>query len=216
MRTAAIALAVVSVLALSATAARAQVDGLSVGGGIGVAASARASGRGYHAAVSLPVIPLHRSAQLRAEVMYQVGKLSASPFECERVDPFYCLGRTDENQIAGAAVFVRIPSRWFGRWRFYADPIGAGVYHRRTKSSEYQGPTAICWVNGALVGCENNPPWATFAYRASRTSVGANFGGGLEAQIARVRLFVEARAHTLFERGESMAAAVPVTFGFTF
>jgi hypothetical protein len=216
MRTAAIALVATATLALTSADAVAQVDGLSVGGGIGVTASAHATGRGYHAAISLPVMPLHRGAHLRAEVMYQAGTLSASPFECERVDSFYCLGRTDENQIAAAAVFVRIPTPWFGRWRFYADPIGAGLYHRRTRSTETQGPTAFCLVGGVIVSCPDNPDWATFTYRATRTSVGANVGLGMEAQVAQLRIFAEVRAHRLFERGESVAGSVPLTLGVSF
>jgi hypothetical protein len=212
MRTVTIVLAA---LALTSTTATAQLDGLSIGGGVGVTASAHASGKGYHGAVSLPAMYLHRGAELRVEGMYQRGRVSGSPFACQRVQRFYCLGRTDENQIAAGAVFVRIPAQIRG-WRLYADPIGAGLYHRRTRSTEYQGPTALCLRDGVLVSCPNNPDWATFAYRESRTSIGANAGVGFERVIAGLRLFAEARAHTLFERGESIAGSVPVTFGVTF
>jgi hypothetical protein len=216
MRIAPLAIVASTALALRATTAVAQVDRLSAGGGIGVAQSARASGKGYHGAFSLPVMPLRRGAHVRAEVMYQAGSLSGSPFSCDRVDRFYCLGRTDDNQLTAAAVFIRIPSLWRGRWRFYADPIGAGLYHRRTKSTEHQGPTGMCLVNGEIVSCPDNPPFATFAYLTSRSSLGANFGVGFEVQVAGVRLFAEARAHRLFEPGESIAGAIPVTVGFSF
>jgi hypothetical protein len=218
MRGSSIALAAV---ALSASGAAAQVDPLadrfSVGGGIGVTATADGQGKGYHAAVSLPVKALPHLAHLRLEMMYQTGTVHATPFSCQRVDWFYCLGRTDENHVAAAAVFVRMQTRWIGMWRFYFDPIGAGLYHRRTRSSEYQGPTATCLIDGEPVSCPNNPDWATFSYRVSRTSLGANTGAGFEFEIARMRLFAEVRAHTFFESGgEHSAGSVPVTFGMKF
>jgi hypothetical protein len=139
-----------------------------------------------------------------------------SPFACERVEQLYCLGRTDENRIGGAAVFVRATSRWFGSTQFYFDPIGAGVYHRRTRSQEFQGPTGLCVVDGQVVSCPDNPPWATFDYRTSRTSLGVNTGFGMLAQLGGLRVFAELRAHRLFESGESIAGAVPLTVGVVF
>jgi hypothetical protein len=221
-------------IALSPTVGRGQSRDIAVGGGIGVTASARASGMAYHAAVNFPLAALpspfpepepwderrrrrpRPTAHLRTEVFYQGGTVTGSLFACDRVEPLYCLGRSDENRIAGAAVFVRIVSPWYGRFRFYIDPIGAGVYHRRTKSAELQGPTATCLIDGELVSCPNNPPWATFEYGSSRTSVGANTGLGIVANIGAARIFAEFRAHRLFESGESAAGAVPLTFGLVF
>jgi hypothetical protein len=132
------------------------------------------------------------------------------------VEPFYCVGRRDENRIGGAAAFIRVTSRAFGSTRFYFDPIGAGVYHRHTRSQEVQGPTGLCLIDGVVVSCPDNPPWATFDYRSSRTSFGVNIGFGALAQLGGFRVFAELRAHRLFESGESIAGAVPLTVGFVF
>jgi hypothetical protein len=235
MRGAGIAIGLTCVmLGLESRVGQAQGLDISVGGGIGVTGSARASGRGYHGAVSFPVasLPLpwpepgpwderprprpRPTAQLRAEGFIQGGTITGSPFACEVVEQFYCLGRRDENRIAGSAVFVRIAWPWAGRMRFYLDPIGAGVYGRRTRSTETQGPTALCLRDGMVVGCPDNPPWATFEYTTSRLSVSANTGFGLVVRTGAIRLFVEFRAHRLFESGESIASAVPLTLGLTF
>jgi hypothetical protein len=203
-------------LTLTSTTVSAQLNGLSVGGGVGVTASSRVSGMAYHGAASMPIAFMPSGVELRLEGMYQGGTVSGSPFACERVRQLYCLGRTDENRIAAAAFFVRARAQPLGVWRFYFDPIGVGVYHRRTTSTESQGPTGICIIDDTLQSCPNNPDWATFSYRVSRTSLGANIGGGVEAEVARIRLFLEARTHVLFERGRSIAGAVPLTFGVSF
>ena len=233
MRAGSIAIALTCVtLALSPSLGRAQDRDIALGGGFGITQSARASGMGYHAAVSFPIARLvwpepgpwderrrpraRPTAHLRTEVFYQGGTVTGPPFACDRVDPFYCLGRSDENRIAGAAIFVRIASPWFGRVRFHLDPIGAGVYHRRTRSAEFQGPTGTCIVNGELVSCPDNPPFATVQYRSSRTSLGANTGLGIAANVGAIRMFAEFRGHRLFESGESIAGAGPVTFGVVF
>jgi hypothetical protein len=213
---------VLAALALSANGAAAQVgplaDRFSLGGGVGLTGTPGASGKGYHAAVSAPVKALPEGAHLRVELFYQTGTAHGTPFTCERVARFYCLGRTDENKVLGAAAFVRTQTRWYGMWRFYFDPIGAGLYHRWTRSTEGQGPTAICIDDGQIISCPNNPEWATFTYRRSRTSLGANTGLGFEFEVARMRLFGEARSHIFFEshRQERMTGSIPVTFGVKF
>lgn len=215
-------LIVLAALALSANGATAQVgpltDRFSVGGGVGVTVTPAASGKGYHAAGSAPVRALPEGMHLRAELFYQTGTVHGTPFSCERVTAFYCLGRTDENQVAGVAAFVRMQTRWIGMWRFYFDPIGAGLYQRWTRSTETQGPTGICVDDGEVISCPNNPDWATFTYRRSRTSLGANTGLGFEFEVARMRLFGEARSHIFFEsqRQERMTGSLPVTFGVKF
>jgi hypothetical protein len=209
-------LIVLAALVIASSSADAQLSGPSIGGGVGVTGSGGATGKGYHGAVSVAVKSFPRNAELRTELMYQAGTATSSPFHCERVAQFYCIGRSDDNRIAAAAVFVRLKTRWIGMWRFYADPIGAGLYHRRTRSAELQGPTAICIDGDEIVSCPNNPDWATFRYQDSRMSVGANQGAGFEFQLSRVRLFAEARVHILFESGKRSAGAVPVTFGVSF
>jgi hypothetical protein len=220
-----------AMLALSSASAIAQADRFSVGGGFGVTASAQASGKAYHGALSFPLAGLpwpepepwderrprpRPTAQLRAEIFYQGGTVTGSPFACERVAQIYCFGRSDENRIGGAAVFVRITALWRGQTRFYIDPVGAGLYHRRTRSRESQGPTTLCLVDSMLVSCPDNPPWATFEYRSSPTSLGANAGFGMLAQLGGLRVFAELRAHRLFESGDSIAGAVPFTVGVRF
>ena len=234
MRTRLIAVLSCAALALTANAGRAQVRDVAVGAGIGLTSSARASGQAYHGAVNFtlttPTALLpesgpwderpHRhvgpTVQLRAEVFYQGGTATGSPFSCERVAQFYCLGRVDQNRLGGGAVFVRVAPPLCGRMRSSADPFGAGLYHRRTKSREVQAPIALCIINDELVSCPNNPPWATYEYRSSRTSVGANTGLGMQLQLGGLRMFAELRVHQLFESGESSAGAVPVTFGVVF
>jgi hypothetical protein len=214
-------LIVVAALALSASGAAAQVgplaDRFSIGGGVGVTGTPAASGKAYHVAVSAPVRNFPEGVHLRVELFYQTGTAHGTPFTCERVTGFYCLGRTDENRVAGVAAFFRMETRWIGMWRFYFDPIGAGLYHRRTRSTELQGPTGICLSDEQIISCPNNPDWATFSYRRSRTSLGANTGLGFEFEFARMRLFGEARSHLFFESGLGFSpGAVPVTFGIKF
>jgi hypothetical protein len=232
MRGAGIAIGLTCVmLGLDPGVGRAQTYDIAVGGGIGLMNSARAGGRGYHGSVSFPLAALpvpfpepgpwderprrraRPTAQLRAEGFYQAGNATGSPLDCEVVVQLYCFGRRDENRIVGSAVFVRITWPWVGRMRFYVDPIGAGVYGRRTKSTETQGPAALCLSGGEVVSCPDNPPWATFRYTTSRLSMGVNTGFGMAVRAGTVRLFAELRAHRLFESGESAAGAAPLTVG---
>jgi hypothetical protein len=152
---------------------------------------------------------------LRGEALYQQGSASGSPFSCRLARQQYCTGRSDETRLMGAGVYSRLDLASSGRVTAYLTPIGFGVYHRRTRSIEWEGPTGICIDNGAMGSCPDNPDWTQFAGTTSKRSLGWNTGGGVEMEIGRGRVFAEARAHDLLE-SEGMAGALPLTLGVSF
>lgn len=200
-----------SVLALPA-AAQSRV---AVGVGPGVTQTDDLSGGAKHAQVSAYLLQVMEGASLRGEALYQQGTVSGSPFSCQLARQQYCTGRSDQSRLVGAGVYTRLDVASSGRMTVYLTPIGLGVYHRRTHSSEWEGPTSMCIDNGAVESCPDNPEWTQFTATTSRLSPGWSTGGGLEMAVGRGRVFAEARAHGLLE-GEGMAGALPLTFGISF
>lgn len=188
---------------------------IAVGVGPGVTQTDDLSGSGKHAQVSAHLLEVLPGVSLRGEALYQQGSATGSPFSCQLARQQYCTGRSDENRVMGAGVYSRLDLASSGRMTVYLTPIGVGVYHRRTESTEWEGPTAICIDNGATVSCPGNPDWTQFAETTSKLSLGWNTGGGVEMAIGRGRVFAEARAHDLLE-SEGMAGALPLTLGVSF
>ncbi|HEX8691124.1 MAG TPA: hypothetical protein VF746_01685 [Longimicrobium sp.] len=201
-------------LALTLVPAALAAQSVSVGGGPGVTGNAVVTS-GFHGTVSLPVARVGSVAQLRAEALYLQSRGDGNPFECETVESFYCLGRTDLDRVAAAGVYARINLRPVGPVRPYLAPLGLGVYRRWTRTDEFQGPTGICVEGGELVSCANNPPFETFVSRSAATSPGFSTGAGLDAPVLGRRVFVEMRGHWLLE-DRGTAVAVPVTVGVSF
>ena len=185
---------------------------VSVGGGAGVTASPALSGAAWHGQAAVALVRLSPVVELRAEGFYQRGTVDGSPFACTTVETRYCLGREDRNQIAGVGAGVRIDMAPGAILRPYV-PLGLGVYHRRTVSTESQGPAAICGGPDALEPCPDNPPFATFEQSERVTTLGGSVGIGVDAAVGRGRVFAEMRLHQLLEPGD--VGAVPFTVGFT-
>lgn len=200
--------------ALAPAPLAAQGPGPAVGAGIGMTQSDAVSGSALHVQASAPLLRPFEGVQIRGEALLQGGSANGSPFACEQVRQQYCLGRTDENRIAGAGAYVRVDFGGIGPVRAYLTPIGVGVYHRRTKSVEAQGPTGICAGPDGITSCPDNPPFESFVQEHSVTSVGWTTGGGLELSLGRVRAFAEVRVHDLLE-DDGMAGALPLTFGIS-
>lgn len=188
---------------------------IAVGVGPGVTQTDDLSGSGQHAQVSAHLFEVMEGVSLRAEGLFQQGTASGSPFSCQLARQQYCTGRSDENRLLGAGVYTRWDVASSGRFTVYFTPVGVGVYHRRTRSSEWEGPTTICTDGESIISCPNNPDWTQFTATVSRLSLGWSSGGGIEMTLGRGRVFAEARAHELLE-GEGMAGAVPFTIGYSF
>jgi opacity protein-like surface antigen len=188
---------------------------IAVGVGPGVTQTDDLSGSGMHAQVSAHLLEVFPGVSLRGEALYQQGTASGSPLDCQLARQQYCTGRSDENRLMGAGVYSRLDLATNGRVTAYLTPIGVGVYHRRTRSSEWEAPTAICIDQGQMVSCPNNPDWTQFTGTTSRLSLGWSSGGGVEMAVGRGRVFLEARAHDLLEH-EGMAGALPLTIGVSF
>jgi opacity protein-like surface antigen len=189
--------------------------GIAVGVGPGVTQSDDLSGGARHAQMSAHLLDVLPGVALRGEALYQRGTVGGSPFSCQLARQQYCTGRSDDNRLMGAGVYARLDLASRGRLTAYLTPVGVGVYHRRTRSSEWEGPTGICTDGSAMVSCRDNPPFTQFTATTSALSLGWNTGGGVEMEVGRGRVFAEARAHDLLE-GDGMAGALPFTIGFSF
>lgn len=190
-------------------------SGIAVGVGPGVTQTDDLSGGARHANVSVHLTELMEGLTLRGEALYQQGTITGSPFTCRLARQQYCTGRSDETRLMGAGLYTRWDVASSGRVTAYFTPVGVGLYHRRTHTSEMEAPTGFCIDGGEMVSCPDNPPFTPFADTESRLSVGWSSGGGVEMAAFRGRVFAEARVHGLLE-GEGMAGAVPLTLGFSF
>lgn len=188
---------------------------IAVGVGPGVTQSDDLSGGAKHLHVSAHLLEVTDGLSLRGEALAQQGTVTGSPFSCQLARQQYCTGRSDQNRLLGAGVYTRLDLASRGRVTAYFTPIGLGVYHRRTRSSEWEGPTGLCMDRETVVSCPDNPDWTQFTATASKLSLGWNTGGGVEMAVGAGRVFAEMRAHQLLE-GDGMAGALPLTIGVSF
>jgi hypothetical protein len=189
---------------------------VALGGGMALLGAGEISGVGQHVQATMRLTPRGSLLHLRGELLYGSATGSGSPFACERVPTIYCLGRADQTHQYGGGVSVvgDAPFTW-GPFQPYGIPLGIGVYHRQTHSTESQGPTTICLIGGELVSCPNNPPFETFRYTTRTAGFGVNIGAGLRTRVGDAQLFAEVRAHTILERG-GYSGSAPLTFGIAF
>jgi hypothetical protein len=127
-----------------------------------------------------------------------------------------CFGRTDEQRMLGVGAHVRIDfAEFLPGVHTYLTPVGAGVYNLRTESRETEGPNALCLPEATGGICADTPPFNEFSRTTSTLSAGVTTGAGLEAELGRMRVFAEFRAHAMLATGGE-TGAVPLTFGFRF
>jgi len=177
--------------------------GAQAGAGIGITQSDRVSGQARHvmAAVDVPALSPFR---IGIEGLYQRGEGTASPMACAIFTTVPCFGRTDRNAIAGIGVVAKPYLRlWPGLAAVYP-VVGAGVYHRRTRSTEATTPT----TPGGVPRSEER--------RTSATSPGYTLGIGMVSARRGLQPFLEINGTQLLEGGASTAGAVPVTLGVRF
>jgi hypothetical protein len=188
---------------------------IAVGVGPGVTQSDDLSGGAKHLQASAHLLEVMDGLSLRGEALAQQGTVTGSPFSCQLARQQYCTGRSDQNRLLGAGVYTRLDLASRGRVTAYFTPIGLGVYHRRTRISEWEGPTGLCLEDETIVSCADNPEWTQFTETVSRLSLGWNTGGGVEVAVGPGRVFAEVRAHQMLE-GDGMAGALPLTIGVSF
>jgi opacity protein-like surface antigen len=192
--------------------AAAQQIGPSIEAGYGITQSQNRTGGAAHAQASIGLNE-ESNFRVRAELFYQRGTMDGAG-GCERLGSTYCIGTSDRNQLAALSATVHLPLGRHGRFRAYA-PIGIGVYHRDTRTTETEGPIAICLDDGELKGCPDNPSLRSTAYTTKATRPGYNVGVGVVSRIRNLDVFVEMRAHDMIERN-SRAGAVPFSIGIKF
>lgn len=189
---------------------------VALGGGLALVDAGKTSGVGQHVQVTVRLTPRSGFLHSRGEFLYSSGTASGNPFDCERVPDIYCFGRSDRTHQYGLGISAvgDAPYTW-GPFQPYGIPLGIGVYHRRTHSSESQGPTTTCFIGGEVVSCPNNPPFETIHFATQRTGMGVNTGGGIRTRVGNANVFVELRAHTVWEAG-GYSGSLPITFGVGF
>lgn len=198
-------------------ALHAQQRPVSIGAGLGITQSDALAGRAAHLRLSAPLMPVGDRLSIHAELVAQQGTITGNPSDCTLVQETVCTGRSDLNRLVGAGTFLRLDvgSRT-GRVRAYLTPVGVGLYHRRTRSEEFQAPIRSCITEGQLGPCGEAAPLDRITSSVDRTSLGLSLGGGVEIHTAGVRLFADARVHRLVEGRDSRAGAAPVTVGVAF
>jgi len=198
---------------LAARPAAAQV---MVGGGYGATYSGSTSGPAWHAQASAAFARAPGPLSPRGEVyaLAQHGTATGSPFSCAQVRRFYCLGRSDRSTLAGAGIALVLEGSFVrGRVRGYSR-AGAGIYHQRVVSTEFEGPTGICIVAQEIISCPGNPPFGSYTRARSRTGPGISAAFGVRFRALGLDGFAEAASHAASLDGGS-AGAAPFTIGFT-
>ena len=191
----------------------AQLDP-SIGVGRGVLQTDDLMADAYHVQAGAQLMRIDDRITVRGEALLQQGTANASPLSCEQIPQIDCFGRTDEQRLIGGGAYVRIDFAEFAPGvHVYLAPAGLGVYHLRTDSRESDGPGGDCVSLGeTLPACA---PTAEFSRTASVLSLGWTTGAGVQAELGRMRVFAELRAHgMLASAGET--GSVPVTFGVSF
>jgi hypothetical protein len=190
--------------------------GPSIGMGRGVLQTDDLMADAYHVQAGVQLARITDRVTVRGEALLQQGTANASPLSCEQARQVYCFGRTDEQRLFGAGAHVRFDLPEFVHGvHAYLTPVGVGAYYLRTDSHESEGPTGVCIRDGDLAACPDAPPFADFSRTTSTLSLGGSTGAGLEAQLGRMRVFAEFRAHVMLaSMGET--GSVPVTFGVSF
>lgn len=204
-------------LLLAPASLLAQRGSVTMGAGVGVTQSDALSGGAFHVQASAPIAQITERAWVRAEALFQQGTVTGSPFSCERVKQLYCLGRTDRNRILGIGTQLRLDLTPAGRAvRLFLTPIGVGLYQRRTRSTETQGPAAICVVDGQITSCPDNPPFQSFTVQETATALGWSTGAGVDLDLFGIRTFADVRLHQLLDGRESKAGALALSAGVRF
>lgn len=188
----------------------------SLGVGTGVLQTDDLMAGAYHVQGGVQLARITERVSVRGEALYQQGTATASPLSCELVSQGSCLGRTDEQRMLGAGAHVRVDFAEFVRGvHAYLTPVGVGAYYLRTDSRETEGPGSTCVIARSTGVCGDHPPLTELSRSTSIASLGWTTGAGLEAELGRMRVFAEFRAHGMLASG-SETGGVPLTFGFRF
>jgi hypothetical protein len=190
--------------------------GPSIGMGLGVLQTDDLMADAYHVQAGVQLARITDQVTVRGEALLQQGTANASPLACEQARQVYCFGRTDEQRLLGVGAHLRFDFPTFVRGvHAYLTPVGVGAYYLRTDSRESEGPTVDCVPLGEnLPACMPTQP-SEFSRTTSTLSLGGSTGAGLQAELGRMRLFAEFRAHIMLaSMGET--GSVPVTFGVSF
>jgi hypothetical protein len=189
----------------------AQSAGPEVGLGYGVTQSRLRSGEAMSIQAAVPLWS-RADGQLRGEFLYQWGRIGGRG--CERLEPRYCIGGTDRNQILGAGAALHLHLGSLGPVGLFV-PVGAGLYQRRTDTTETEGPIELCVVGNELIACPGNPPLRSIEFRTRASVPGYSVGMGMRTRIGGLGVYADARLHGLVER-DSRAGALPLSVGFSF
>lgn len=202
-------------LPVAARAQHAPYEGLPrmVGVGYGAVSSGKLSGPAWHAQASAAFARLPGDQPMHADVYAMAQQGTASGWSCDRVPFPHCLGRDDQTTFAGAGLALTVEGSFLGRVRTYGR-AGGGVYHQAVRTTEFEGPAALCIEGGQSVACPNNPPFGSYTRTIHRTGPGVFGALGVHLSVLGVAGFAEVALHSATVSGE-FGGGIPLTFGLT-
>jgi hypothetical protein len=171
-------------------------------------------GSGFHGHLAghIPRISIFDNVRIAASAGN--GNANGSPFSCQQAPQIYCFGRKDEHVWAELDVMPMIGATEGDAFSFYA-MSGPGIFFRRTRSYETQGPTTLCIIDGELVSCPDNPPFQGFSKTDRVWGAAWTLGFGLRGT-SSLKWFIEMRAHLIWEGGDERSALLPIMVGIGF
>lgn len=139
-------------------------------------------------------IPGHvPSYRVTARAVYSRVKGRGSPLQCQIARPAYCLGRSEQAEHIGMAVGGQVFAELRENLNFVWRVIDIGLLHGSRQSTESEGPTGLCVIDGQIVSCPDNPPFTQFAAASDGFGLEIATGIGLELAGGHARYSLELR-----------------------
>ncbi|MBD0319757.1 MAG: hypothetical protein ICV87_05450, partial [Gemmatimonadetes bacterium] len=86
--------------------------------------------------------------------------------------------------------------------------------HQVVRTTEFEGPAALCIQGGQSIPCTDNPPFASYTQTLHRTGPGVFGALGVHLRVRGVAGFAELGLHSATLGGE-FGGSIPLTFGLT-
>jgi hypothetical protein len=171
-------------------------------------------GSGFHAHLARHIPRVWIFDNVRVAASGGNGNADGSPFSCRQADQIYCFGRSDEHIWAELDVMPTATVIEGDAVDFYA-MTGPGIFFRRSRSDEMQGPATFCFIDGQLVSCPDNPPFQEFSKTDRVWGAAWTIGWGFKGA-GSLKWFVEMRAHVIWEGRDERSALLPIMVGVGF
>lgn len=115
------------------------------------------------------------------------GSAKHTPFQCELVRQFYCLGGTEKIRTAGFGLSLEQTNAAQVAGFNFTPRVIAGMAVAHVMLEEFEGPTGLCVSGKELISCPDNPPFQTYARETTRVMPALGYGMSLAKEVRQRR-----------------------------